>query len=259
VQAEAERQAARGTGTLTVVLRKDAPVVDGKLDDWAGSDWAVIDRRGTAANFNSDSKPYDITAAVTIAGDRLYAAFRTQDAELLKNSGETPNAPFKTGGCLDLMLGTNAGADPKRSRPVAGDERLLVTQNKGATRAFIYRAVVPGTKEPVPFSSPWRTITIDQVEDVSVQVQLAAGVEKDEKGKTKGAFYEVSVPLSVLGLTPAEGQAIKADIGILRGNGFQTLQRVYWNNKATAITADVPSEAELTPALWGKWQFKIGK
>ena len=219
----------------------------------------MIDRRGTGANFDSDSKPYDITAAVAIAGDRLYAAFRTQDAELLKNSGETPNAPFKSGGCLDLMLGTNAAADPKRARPVAGDERLLVTQIKGQTLALLYRAVVPGTKEPVPFSSPWRTITLDRVDDVSAQVQFAASVEKDDKGKVRAAFYEVSVPLAALGLTPADGQAIKADIGLLRGNGFQTLQRVYWNNKATAITADVPSEAELTPALWGRWQFNAAR
>ncbi len=256
VQAEAQRQAARGSGTLTVALRKDAPIVDGKLDDWTDADWAVIDRRGTAANFDSDTKPYDITAAVTIAGDRLYAAFRTQDADLLKNSGETPNAPFKSGGCLDFMLGTNPASDPKRPRPVAGDERLLVTQIKGKTLALLYRAVVPGTKEPVPFSSPWRTITLDRVDDLSSQVQLASSVEKSDKGKVKSAFYEVSVPLSALGLAPADAQAIKADIGLLRGNGFQTLQRVYWNNKATAITADVPSEAELTPALWGRWQFK---
>src|SRR6185436_2322228 len=59
VQAEQARQRARGSGTLTVALRKTAPIVDGKLDDWEGADWAVIDRRGTAANFNSDSKPYD--------------------------------------------------------------------------------------------------------------------------------------------------------------------------------------------------------
>jgi hypothetical protein len=256
VQAEQERQRARGTGTLTIALRKTAPVVDGKLDDWAGADWAVIDRRGTAANFNSDSKPYDVTAAVAVSGDRLYAAFRTQDAELLKNSGETPNAPFKTGGCLDLMLGVNPAADPKRTKPAAGDQRLLVTQLKGQTHALLYRAVVPGTKEPVPFSSPWRTITLDRVDNISADVQLAMSVEKDEKGKPKSAFYELSVPLATLGITPTNGQAIKGDLGILRGNGFQTLQRVYWNNKATGITADVPSEAELTPALWGKWQFK---
>jgi hypothetical protein len=259
VQAEALRQAARGSGTLVVALRKDAPVVDGRLGDWAGAAWAVIDRRGTAAHFNSDSKPYDITGAVAVAGDRLYAAFRTQDAELLKNSGETANAPFKTGGCIDLMLGTNPAADPKRPRPVAGDQRLLITQVKGRTLALLYRAVVPGTTEPVPFSSPWRTITLDRVDDVSEQVQLAMSVEKNDKGKVASAFYEVSVPLAALGLKPADGQSIKADIGILRGNGFQTLQRVYWNNKATAITADVPSEAELTPALWGRWEFKAAQ
>jgi hypothetical protein len=256
VQAEQERQKSRGTGTLAVALRKEAPVVDGKLDDWAGADWAVIDRRGTAANFNSDSKPYDITAAVAISGDRLYAAFRTQDGELLKNSGETLNAPFKTGGCLDLMLAVNPKADPKRTKPAAGDQRLLVTQLKGQPYALLYRAVVPGTKEPVPFSSPWRTITLDRVDNVSAQVQLAMGVEKDEKNKVKSAFYELSIPLAELGLTAADGQSIGGDLGILRGNGFQTLQRVYWNNKATGITADVPSEAELTPALWGRWLFK---
>jgi hypothetical protein len=256
VQAEQERQKARGTGTLTVALRKSAPAVDGKLDEWADADWAVIDRRGTAANFNSDSKPYDITAAVAIAGDRLYAAFRTQDADLLKNSLETPNAPFKTGGCLDLMVGVNVNADPKRTRPSAGDQRLLVTMAKGQPYALLYRAVAPGTKEPVPFSSPWRTITLDRVDDVSADVQLAMSVEKDEKGKVKSAYYELSVPLAQLELKVADGQFIKGDIGLLRGNGFQTLQRVYWNNKATGITADVPSEAELTPGLWGKWVFK---
>ncbi|MGA2658777.1 MAG: hypothetical protein ABSH34_14840 [Verrucomicrobiota bacterium] len=45
----------------------------------------------------------------------------------------------------------------------------------------------------------------------------------------------------------APGLALRGDIGILRGNGFQTTQRVYWSNKAAGITADVPREAELTP------------
>jgi hypothetical protein len=255
MQAEAKRQAERGSGILKVSVRKQAPVVDGKLDDWTGVDWAVIDRRGTAANFNSDSKPYDITGAVTIAGDRLFAAFRTQDAELLKNSGETPQAPFKTGGALDLMIGADPKADLKRTRPVAGDVRLLVTKVKGKTVALVYRPVVTGSKEPVPFSSPWRTINMDRVDDVSSQVELASSVVRNQNGHVESANYEVSLPLAVLGLSPAAGQSLKGDIGILRGDGTQTLQRVYWNNKATGITADVPSEAELTPALWGRWEI----
>ena len=245
-QSEVLRQQAQGQGTLKVALRQTAPTVDGKLDDWEGAAWATIDKSGVAANFNSNSKPYDVTAAVTIAGDRLYAAFRTTEPDLLRNTGETPNAPFKTGGALDLMLGTDANADLKRANPVAGDERLLITRVKDKTLALLYRAVVPGTKEPVPFSSPWRTITIDRVDDVSAQTQFA----DDGKGN-----YEISIPLATLGLKPQPGTAIKGDIGILRGNGFETLQRVYWSNKATGITADVPSEAMLTPQLWGKWEI----
>jgi hypothetical protein len=208
-----------------------------------------VDKRGVAAYFDSHSKPYDVSAALAVAGDRLYAAFRTGDQDLLRNSGEVANAPFKTGGALDLMIGADGQADANRRSPVAGDERLLVTIVKGKPLALLYRAVVPGTKEPVPFSSPWRTIRIDRVDDISDQVTLAGA----------DGNYELSVPLSALGLTPTAGLALKGDIGILRGNGFQTMQRAYWSNKAAGITADVPSEAELTPQLWGPWEFVAGQ
>jgi hypothetical protein len=245
IQREVARQKALGSGTLKVALRKEAPVLDGKLDDWKGSDWAIVDRRGTAANFDSNSRPYDVSAAVGVAGGKLYAAWRTTEKDLLRNSGEMPTAPFKTGGCLDLMIGTDAGASEKRGEPVPGDVRLLVTRVKDKTLALLYRAKVPGTKDPVPFSSPWRTITLDRVEDVSGQVELASS----------DGLYEIAVPLAVLGLKPAAGMALKADVGVLRGDGMATTQRVYWSNKGTGITSDVPSEAMLTPNLWGKWVF----
>ena len=189
VEAEAQRQQNRGRGVLTVALRDNAPVVDGLLDDWAGADWVDIDKSGVAAFFDSSSKPYDVRGALTVAGDRLFAAFRTGDANLLRNSGEMANALFKTGGALDLMIGADASADEKRGQPAVGDSRLLVTRVKNKTVALLYRAVVPSTTEPVPFSSPWRTITLDRVEDVSVQVQLAG---------TNGNF-EISIPLATLG------------------------------------------------------------
>src|SRR5579862_190884 len=245
-RAEAARQAAQGHGVLTVAMRKDAPVVDGKLDDWADAAWVEIDKRGSAAYFNSNSKPYDVTGAVAVSGEKLYAAWRTGDKDLLRNAGDAPNALFKTGGALDLMIGANANADPKRGAPMDGDVRLLVTVVGGKTRALLYRAVAPGEKEKVAFSSPWRTINFDRVEDVSEQVQLA-GMDGN---------FEIAVPLSVIGLKPASGMTIRGDIGILRGTGSVTTQRAYWSNKATAIVADVPSEAELQPRLWGRWEFK---
>ncbi|HEV7866996.1 MAG TPA: hypothetical protein VGO90_04905 [Chthoniobacteraceae bacterium] len=252
---EALRQQTHGQDTLAVPIRAMAPVVDGRLDDWGGASWVDIDKSGVAAWFNSDSKPHHVTGAVAISGDRLYAAFRTDDADLLRNTGELPTAPFKTGGALDLMIGVNPAADPQRSRPVEGDQRLLVTKVKDRTFAVLYRAVVPGTKERVPFSSPWRTITLDRADDVSAQVTLASSVTKDSKGKFDAAFHELSIPLAALGLKPEPGQSLRGDLGILRGDGTKTMQRVYWSNKATSITADVPSEAELTPKLWGRWQL----
>ena len=70
-----------------------------------------------------------------------------------------------------------------------------------------------------------------------------------------GGDYEVAIPLAVLGIHPKPGLILRGDIGILRGSSGVTIQRVYWSNKATAIVADVPSEAELRPQLWGRVEF----
>jgi hypothetical protein len=166
----------------------------------------------------------------------------------LQNTGEMPVALFKTGGALDLMIGADLTADSNRRKPVAGDSRLLVSMVNGMPQALLYKAVVPGTKERdrVPFTSPVQTIFFDKVEDVSKQMILA-GSEGN---------YELSVPLELLGLKPVDGMRISADIGVLRGDNGQTTSRIYWSNKATGITADVPSEAMLTPYLWGKFEFK---
>jgi len=245
---EAIRQAEQGSGVLAVAIGGSAPAVDGNLDDWGHAQWAPIDHRGTAAWFNSDAKPWDVDGAVAVANGKLYAAWKTGDPKLIQNAGDIPNALFKSGGALDLMIGADPTAKPNRPAPVAGDERLLVSLVGGKKRALLYRAVVAGTaeKDKVPFNAPWHGITLDRVDDVSDQVELAAD---------KAGNYEIAVPLSVFGLKPQAGMRIKGDIGILRGDGKQTTQRIYWANKATAMVSDVPSEAELTPALWGTWEF----
>ena len=88
----------QGQEISKVAMLADAPTVDGRLDDWRGADWVTVDRRGVAAYFDSKSKPYDIAAAVAVAGDRLYAAFRTNEPNLLANSGEIPRPVQDRGG-----------------------------------------------------------------------------------------------------------------------------------------------------------------
>ncbi|WAC19502.1 hypothetical protein OVA24_19950 [Luteolibacter sp. SL250] len=243
-EVELARQKVHGSGIMKVAIRPDKPVVDGDIGEWTSADWVDIDKSGVKAYFNANTKPYDITGAVAVSGDRLYAAWKTGATEPLKNSGETPMAPFKTGDALDLMLGP--GGD--RKKPVAGDMRLLVTLVDGKPLALLYRAVVPGTKDAdkVPFSSPWRTITFDKVEDVSSLIEFSGS----------GGNYEVSIPLASLGFKPSLGAKIRGDIGVLRGTGGETTARVYWSNKATGIVSDVPDEAMLNPALWGTFEFK---
>lgn len=244
-QREESRQSQLGPQILEVAIHNGpAPSLQSFSESLPSTSWAMIDRRTTTIGWSH--KPDLAEGAVSIAGGRLFAAYRTSDPNLLRNAGGVANAPFKTGGALDLMIGTDPAANPKRGTPVAGDLRLLVYQVNKQTKAMLYRPVVPGTADPIQFSSPDRSITMDTVTDVSDSVQLNAD----------GGNYAFSIPLKTLGLDPKPGQKIKADIGILRGNGTQTTQRVYWSNKATGITSDVPSEAELTPALWGEWSFK---
>lgn len=253
---EASRQQEYGRKSMEVTLRRQAPIVDGRVDDWAYAPFVDIDKSGSAAYFDSNSKPHNVTGSITVAQGRLYGMIKADDANLLVNTGENLNALFKTGGALDVMIGANSAADPNRTAPVAGDMRLLITRVNGVKKAMLYRAVVPGsTTAPVPFSSPWRTIFFDEVKEVSADVELASYNEYDSSNVLIAAYYEFSIPLTTLGLTPAEEQTIQADLGILRGSAGQTIQRVYWNNKATAIVSDVPSEAQLTPNLWGNWHF----
>jgi len=220
---EQTRQREQGDERLTVRMLTEAPAVDGKLDEWPGEGFVQIDERASAA--------------LAVAGDRLYAAFRTGEAGLLRNAGEALPLLFKSGGALDLML-----------ESVPDSLRLLVAHVDGETAAVLYRPEDPAaTGQPVPFSSPMRTITFDRVGDVSDQVTLAA----DGAGN-----YEFSVSLALLGLEAKVGETVRGDIGVLRGNGFRTLQRAYWRNKATGITSDVPSEAELRPELWGTVAFE---
>ncbi|HEX2951672.1 MAG TPA: PA14 domain-containing protein, partial [Armatimonadota bacterium] len=105
----------------------------------------------------------------------------------------------------------------------------------------------------VLFNSPIGEVYFDEVRDISDEVQLWQ----------QGGNYLFSVPLATVGLTAEKGRTILADLGVLRGNGVQTVQRVYWNNLDTGIVSDIPSEARLRPGNWGAVRFQpltaIGK
>jgi hypothetical protein len=187
-----------------------------------------------------------------IGGDRLYVAFKTGDPKALDNAGTSLPNLFKTGGGLDLMLATNPNANSQGKSARAGDLRLLVSLVKGNPVAVLYRQVAPGgPKNSVLFESPLRSLRFDDVEEVTRSLQFVRGGQSSANPTTEGNF-EFSIPLELLGLKLQPGESLRGDVGLLRGDGLQTTQRVYWSNKATGLVSDVPSEAELTPQLWGE-------
>lgn len=203
--------------------------IDGKFDEWPKEGWAAINDK---CNFR-----------LGLDGDKLVIAYRTDQEQLLRNSAAEFPYAFTQGGGLDLMLrlaGSGGGDQPQ-----LGDERLFVTRKNNQVLAVLYRqkAAAGGNKET--FSSPVGQVTFDDVEDVSKYVNVASSESN----------YEFSVPLAVLGLKNPSGKTFRGDAGLVLSDGSRARARVYWHNKEDAMCADVPSEARLNPAQWGRFKF----
>lgn len=233
---------------VDVVMLKDKPVVDGRLDEWALVPGVKIDNPKFEPGKPNLRMMEDIECSMGVYHDTLYLAYCTGDPNLLQNTGENPALLFKTGGALDLMLGPASPAGQPRAHPVAGDCRIVVALVKGKPLAMLYRPVVPGTKagQSVAFSSPAGNVVLDRVDDISGQIKFGAG----------NGNYELAIPLATVGLKFIDGLHFKGDAGVLKSADGKTISRLYWSNKAAATTADVPSEAMLMPALWGTLIFK---
>jgi hypothetical protein len=189
------------------------------------------------------------TARAAYDAQNLYVRYDVESPFGLVNSIPDPHTLFKGGNLLDLQLAADPGADPKRTKPAAGDVRLLVTRQQGKAVAVVYRPKVKGFQgEPVVLKSPTGQEAFDAIE-VSDQVRL-------EYRKTPAGFSAVvTVPLTLLGWAPQPSSAVRLDLGYLFGNatGNQCAQRAYWANAGptAGIIGDVPSESRLEPQQWG--------
>jgi hypothetical protein len=148
----------------------------------------------------------------------------------------------------------DAKADPNREQPVAGDFRLVISRVKGKPVVMLYKPVVPGTTEDkaTVFTSPVGKEVIDVVrvvDEADVKISDIAGWNSSEWN------IEAAIPWKALGLDPpSTDQRLRGDIGVLISDqgGTATVLRKYWANKSQIIIGDLPSEARITPALWGE-------
>lgn len=233
----AERAAPR---KLTMARLPQLPAIDGKIDEFpkgAFVEWA--------------SGPFRARAAVVLSADHLCLAYEVWgDGNPMVNAGKDFTHLFITGDSLDLQLGADASAAADRQHPVAGDLRLLISKLDNKPVAVLYRWKATAEKLPVTFSSPWRSHTVDSVA-LLPEAKIAFG-------QGKGSYtVEAAVPLKSLGFSPEAGKSYKMDLGVIYSDaaGNNRAARIYWSNKATGLTADVPGEIMAAPHLWGNAQL----
>ncbi len=234
--------------TMIVHKLKDAPTVDGRVNEWPINSWHTIDERRS------------IDGALAWHGNTLYAAWKTGREDLLDNNASDGWAyAFATGGGLDLMLRSNPNAEPQGKKghkerfapPAEGDLRVFITRLGNPTDGNILavRYVQNGKNfegNSILIDSPVGEVHFDSVSQVSENIQLA---------QTKG-IYEAAIPFNVIGLKNVNSMPTCGDIGLLIGDPSGTRLRLYWSNKKTGIVSDLPSEAVLQPEEWGTFDFE---
>jgi hypothetical protein len=211
--------------------------IDGDLGDWS------------ADRFVEVATPAEGRLRVGLAYDdrSLLVAFSVPDTSPMVNAGDDEALLFKTGDACEVFLAADPGADPQRTRPAAGDLRLLFSVMGDQPVCVVYRPVVAeGEHAPRVFSSPVSAESFDYVSRVAgATVVVGRGSDAYE--------LEASVPLSAIGFTPEAGALTKGDVGVVYSDagGTRNVLRIDYANKETAIVNDIPTEARLQPHHWG--------
>jgi hypothetical protein len=225
------------------IPRIDPPqTISGRLEDFPKS------LRFTEVVADAGSK---FRFALAHDQENLYLAYDVTADRPFQNGGHDMKQMFTTGDCVDLMLGVDPKADPRRKEGAAGDKRLLLTLMDGKPLAVLYDQVDPASHWPVPFLSPARAVYFAAVRPL-LDVRIAV-----TRNKT-GYVLTAAIPLATLGIKPGASATLSGDAGVIFGSesGNGARLRLYWSNKETAITSDIPSEAALAPANWGRFHFE---
>ena len=225
--------------------------VDGALDEWVSVPFLPIRER------EEEGKGLVVVEAAALAFDneRLLVAARGTGPML--NGAADTRAMFQGGDAVDVCLGLDSHADPARTRPVAGDFRLLFTRGKGGQPvAVVYRPVPADAATAVRreryFSPAGGEIMLDVISPIPGAL-VAIQAAKDSWS------MEASIPWKSIGAAaPESGAKLRGDVGVLHGdqNSLRTVDRFYWAAKSQTCVSDEPTEARLTPALWGEISVK---
>jgi len=173
----------------------------------------------------------------------LYLVYDVIADRPFQNSGHDPKLMFSTGDCVDLMIGGKSESGTASKGKSRRDKRLLLTLMDGKPLAMLYDQVGPTNNWPVPFLSPARAVyfgAVKQLQDVRMAVTQNKTATYLRLPSPGNARYQTGIVADFVG-----------DVGVIFGSesGNGARLRLYWANKETAITSDIPSEAALAPAI----------
>ncbi|HUW31996.1 MAG TPA: PQQ-binding-like beta-propeller repeat protein [Planctomycetota bacterium] len=237
-----QKQSAEGTKKFTV--KKATPAFTGSLDgDFRGADKLAFEKqRGSR-----------VRVAAAWDDANLYVGWEVQDDTPWVNGADAPEFMYARGDTVDLQLGTDPKADPKRGEPVKGDLRLSIGSFQGKPVAVVYRMVADEKHRKTFSSGVVKEYTMD-----SVLVLDGCKIDVKVNGPGKQYVVEAAIPLAALGLKPADGLTLRGDFGVTHGDkaGADTALRTHWNNQQTGIVNDEVFELKMEPKNWGEMLFK---
>jgi outer membrane protein assembly factor BamB len=200
------------------------------------------------------AKQADSRVRVAMARDdaNLYVGWEVQDESPWVNGADAPEFMYARGDTVDLQIGTDAAADPKRREPGKGDLRLSIGNFRGEPTAVVYRKVAD-EKRPKVFSSG----VVQEYPMDSVVVLPDAQLVTKVDAKKKQYVVEAAIPLAAIGLSMKDGLTLRGDFGATHGDksGSDTLLRTHWNNQSTGLVSDEVFELKMEPANWGELLF----
>lgn len=236
-----EQQLQTAVGTRRIAAKKLTPKFSGDLEkDFAGAEIVKFQKQDDAA----------VRASLAWDDQDLYLAWEVRDGTPWVNGAESADQMYLSGDTVDFQMSTDAKADPKRDKAVAGDFRLSIGDLKGQPTAVLYRQV-SDKKQPKVFSSGViKSFNVD-----SVTTLTAARIEVKKHGDRY--LIQAAIPLDALDLKPSAGLTLRGDFGVTHGDpaGKRTRLRTYWSNQHTGIVDDAVFELMLEPKNWGEMSF----
>ncbi|HWE04658.1 MAG TPA: hypothetical protein VG326_19790 [Tepidisphaeraceae bacterium] len=181
----------------------------------------------------------------------LYVGWEVKDATPWVNGASDISQIYVGGDTVDLQLGVDPAAAPKRTAAGKGDIRLAIGNFQGKPTAVLYR-FVSDVKKPRSFSSGvlkgYQVDFVDVVADAQIKVKI-------DKGQY---VVEAAIPMVAIGLSASPGLTIPGDVGATfnDASGTRTRLRSYWSNQHTGLVDDVVFELQLSPQYWGSFIFE---